>query len=207
MNTASSKPAKQLSNRLLRHTIKSENKDDNNEKLKIYLKDATDFYYQKSEAINKNFELKVICKLFSIAYIKSYIKYLLDILTNHEKYQKFHQRKDILQILFNMENNQMTCVKYYFLRLLWKKYNNWDDMIRFYNNKDEEFKNYFEKLIDSDENKYLFLTPSLIMYNNQQEDFDYNFLLFERDINNTDNKRKFYNLFLKNNNYEYLYPF
>ena len=187
--------------------IKSENKDDNNEKLKIYLKEATNFYYQKSEAFNKNFELKAICKLFSIVYIKSYIKYLLDILTNKEKYQKFHQRKEILQILFNMEKNQMICViKYYFLRLLWKKYNNWEEMMRFYNN-DEELKNHFEKLIDSDENKFLFYIPSLIICNNQQENFDYDFLLFQSDINNIENKRKFHSLFLKNNNYEYLYSF
>ena len=186
--------------------LQNDNKDNNNEKLKNDLNIAIDFYYNKNLASYSKYKLKTIFKLFSIAYIKAYIKYLVDILTNEEKYNKFHERKDILQILFNAEVNQRTSIIYYFLKLLWKRYNNWEDLIRFYN-KEEELKNYFDKLINLEEEKFLFCNPTLLIDNSQKENPDYNYLLFQSDLNADNNKMKFNNLFLNNNNYEYLYSF
>ena len=188
-----------------KHIIK-ENIDNNNDYLKKYLKESTDFYYVKNEANNKKYKLRFICKLFSIAYIKSYINYLVDILTNDEKYNNFYIKKEILQILFSYENNQKKCIIFYFLKLIWKKYNNWEDLIKFYY-KDEEIKKYFDKIIDLTENKFLFCTPNLLIYDSERDNYDYNYLLFQSELNINNNKNKFDNIFMIDNNFEYLYTF
>ena len=105
-----------------------------------------------------------------------------------------------------MEVDKSKYIKYYFLKLLWKKFKNWETLKNFCK-KDDELKNIFESIIDSKDTQYLFCQPCLMICEEKKDNFDYNYLLFQKDLNSEDNKRKFFNLFLKNNNYEYLYVF
>ena len=185
--------------------IEYENVKDIDKLLKEYLIKATEFFYEKNKAVNKEFKLRKICEFFSIAYIKTYLKYLVDILTNNEKYQKFSLRKEIFQILFELNVKQKNCVIYYFLKLLWNKYGDWENLISFYN-KNVELKNYFQKIINFDEEKSLYCTPTLLVYNIQKENYEYNNLLLKSELDEID-KDKFDELFLEKNDFEYLYTF
>ena len=185
--------------------IEYENVKDSDKALKEYLIEATEFIYVKNEAKIKEFKLRKICQLFSIAYIKTYLKYLVDIFTNNEKYHHFIIRTEILQIIFYTDVKQKNCVIYYFLKLLWDKYRDWEKLKSFYN-KNEEIKNYFQKIIELDEEKSLFCAPTLLVCNIQKENYDYNNLLLQNELNEN-NKEQFDELFLVKNDFDYLYTF
>ena len=181
--------------------------DNNKNNLEQNLNDAIDFYYCKYEAKNNQIKLRKLYTLFSIAYIKAYLKYLVDILTVDEKRQNFPERKKILVTLFKMETNAKDCVIYYFLKLLYKKFdNNWDNFKKFYD-EDNELKDYFSYLINFDDRKSFDFIPDLLVYNSENVDDEYIELLSLGDLNNKNNQKKFDELFLENKNYEYLYTF
>ena len=185
-----------------------ENKQDNNinKNLKQFLIDAIDYYYEKNKAKYNNFKLAKICKFFCIAFIKEYMKYLVNILTDGEKYNKFAERKEITEILFNYNATQKNSLVYYFLKLLYQKYEeNWENFKAFYDG-NEELKNYFEKLINLDEEKYLFCIPTLLVYDYKKENYDYNRLLSNKEFNE-DDIIIFNEMFLDNECFEYLYTF
>ena len=185
-----------------------ENKQDNNinKNLKQFLIDAIDYYYEKNKAKYNNFKLAKICKFFCIAFIKEYMKYLVNILTDGEKYNKFSERKEIIEILFNYNVTQKNSLVYYFLKLLYQKYEeNWENFKAFYDG-NEELKNYFEKLINLDEEKYLFCIPTLLVYDYKKENYDYNRLLCNKEFNE-DDIIIFNEMFLDNEYFEYLYTF
>ena len=173
--------------------------------LKEYLNNAIEFFYEINKAKIKELKLKKICNLFSIAYIKTYIKYLIEIFTDDKKYQIFSMRKEILQILFASRDKQRNCLIYYFFKLLWNKYQDWEKLISFYN-KNEELKIHFNEIINLEEEKSLYCTPTLLVYNAQIENYEYNNLLLKSELDE-DNKGKFDELFFGKEDFEYLYTF
>ena len=64
-------------------------------------------------------------------------------------------RKEILQILFASRDKQRNCLIYYFFKLLWNKYQDWEKLISFYN-KNEELKIHFNGIINLEEEKSLY---------------------------------------------------
>jgi hypothetical protein len=92
------------------------------------------------------------------------------------------------------------------LKLLYQKYEeNWENFKAFYDG-NEELKNYFEKLINLDEEKYLFCIPTLLVYDYKKENYDYNRLLSNKEFNE-DDIIIFNEMFLDNECFEYLYTF
>ena len=173
--------------------------------LKKFLIDATNVYYEKN---NINIKYKTICELFAIAYIKSYLNYLADILIDKEKFHKFSERKEVFQILYESNWDQKkNCLIYYFMKILYKKFKTWEEFKSFYeNNKIDNFIEYFKIINLNEDTKNFFCSPALLIDINQENDIDYNRLLFKDELK-SENVNLFEQLFLKDNLYEYLYTF
>ena len=121
------------------NNILIENKDDEiiiSQKLcgdlsKLYLKDAIDCFYKLANITNIN--LNNIYRLYCISYIKMYLKYYVDTLFDKEKNKLFFYREDINNILFSINVKQKNMIKFYVLKLLLKKFDDWESFVNYYN--------------------------------------------------------------------------
>ena len=179
---------------------------------KTYLEKAINYFYQSNK--NQKIILKNICKLYSIAYIRRYMNYFVEIMYSKDGYQNFSEREDVNDILFRKEVPQKKDVLFYCLKILFKKRgNDWEDFKKYYNKITDEgydkfgFKKYNNKDIKLDNDEFLLYIPILVMDNKHQDYSKYNELLLLKTSFNEHNKEVFNNLFLENNSYEYLFTF
>ena len=167
---------------------------------KKFLEEAIDQFYEQKE--DKN--MKYLCNIYCIAFIKRYLKYYIDILFDDERYQQFSEREEINKILFNKNCNiikRIETIKYYVIKLILNKLNK--------NSKDYEkkidkfrFKEFecFKKKID--ENDYLLEIPTLLLDIIDKEIEQYNEIVSK--INEKGfNKKIFTELFV--NKEEFIY--
>ena len=166
---------------------KIENEEKDKEKLcqkicggmsKIYLILAINFIKDNFEKQNlNNTSLNILGKLYSIAYIKIYLKHYVDTLMNNN-YQNLPERKEINQILFSEETIIAKEIKYYTLKLYLRK-KNYEELLQ--NIKEDnafEFKEYFQNIELKDSKIFFYsLLPTLNETNfiKYKEFYDTNF--------------------------------
>ena len=145
---------------------------------KIYLILAINFIKDNFEKQNlNNTSLNILGKLYSIAYIKIYLKHYVDTLMNNN-YQNLPERKEINQILFSEETIIAKEIKYYTLKLYLRK-KNYEELLQ--NIKEDnafEFKEYFQNIELKDSKIFFYsLLPTLNETNfiKYKEFYDTNF--------------------------------
>ena len=199
------------------NNILIENKDDEiliNQKLcgdlsKLYLKDAIDCFYKLANITNIN--LNNIYRLYCISYIKMYLKYYVDTLFDKEKNKLFFYREDINNILFSINVKQKNMIKFYVLKLLLKKFDDWESFVNYYNSicdvKNDLFGfNKTGNILKLEQNENFIKAPFLLHLNKIREDDEYNELLSKMESDGL-NKNLLENVFLKAKRYNYLYIF
>ena len=82
---------------------------------KNYLEKAINYFYQSNNV--QKIILNNICKLYSIAYIKRYMNYLVEIMCSKDGYQKFCDRESVNEILYRKEVLQKKIVFFYCLKI------------------------------------------------------------------------------------------
>ena len=144
---------------------------------KNYLKEVIKFYYGESE--RKDIKLKNLCNIYCIAFIKRYLNYFVDILSDNDKYQHLTQGEDIMQLLFHKNHKaikRIDTLKYYVLKLLYiNKFNkNWDKFATYFYDKNNNFKfdNYpcFRDIKFNNEYKNNESLPILLLMDNQYKE-------------------------------------
>ena len=179
---------------------------------KFYLEESIKYFYFYDNNM-QNIYLNNFFKLYCIAYIKRYLFYYIDILYNKEKYQKFAEREEVNSILFSCQDDMhKKIILYYCLKLLLKLSKNWENFIKYYNeNENDEVdilgiksNNIFINLKEEEES--LIIKPILLLDSKKALNLEYNDLLSKGDLNEKD-KKKFNDLFLITNSYDYLYTF
>ena len=173
---------------------------------KNYLNETVSYFYNQ----NKDKELKNICNIYCIAFIKRYLNYYVDILLNKERYQYLSEREEINELLFSQnscEIKEIEAIKYYVLKLILNKLNkSWEKFIKYFNENESGIKNYncFQINLESDES--LLSLPILLLDNQNKENLNYNELISKNNLD-TEDIKIFSNFFLKGNINEYLYDF
>ena len=160
------------------------------------LEEATNFLYHEKIKIDK--DLLNIINIYCIAYIKRFVFYYVDAILKEEGFQKLVERESIKKTLFAHDLQKVKIVKYYYLKLILKKWKNWEKLENLDSKGKAIINEDFIKEIDSEKKDYQFLLLDII-----NEHF-YSFLeqLFKNKFND-DNKNSFNNMFLKNYNYLY----
>ena len=194
------------------NNILNKNKDDYQklcgELSKKYLKDAIECYYKPNGQIN--IYLNNIYKLYCIAYIKIYLYYYVNIIYEN-KYQEFPDREDVNMILFWMINKQKHVVKYYTLKLIAKKFQDWKKFVEYYNSISTEKNdlygfNKYEIILKFEQNENFIKPPFLLHCNKIRENKEYIEFLAKIQLEGF-NKSLFENMFLKPKKFNYLYIF
>ena len=179
------------------HKIINENKNNSN----IYenlcqnisqklLEEAINNFYN----IDDKNEVKNIYILNFIAFIKKYLYYYIYTLLNDIGFQKLSKRDEINNIIFRENIPQAKSVRYYFLKLIIKILGDWEKLEKF------KFEKYFPKNIISHKKDF----PLFFCNKIKNENLNYLENLFRNKLNQ-ENKEKFLNLFLQNENFDSLY--
>ena len=157
-------------------------KEGNNEKLckklcqglsKLYLTLAINFMKDNFEEPNfGNTDLIILGKHYSIAYIKIYLKYYVEMIFDNYYLNFLDERIDINKILFSEETKISKEIKFYTLKLcLNRKNNNYEELMKFFNeNSSFNFKDYFDNMKLNDSKLFFYsLIPSLINPENNKK--------------------------------------
>ena len=175
----------------------------------LYLKDAIDSYYKKSNI--SNIYLSNIYKLYCIAYIKVYLNYYVDIISDKEKYQEFPEREDVNDILFLSNTPQKNVVKYYLVKLIAKKFPIWETFVNYYNDITKENNDIFSfhkhnNILKLEQSQNFIQPPFLLHCYNIREDEEYNQYTTKLEFEGF-NKNSFENVFIKLKKFDYLFIF
>ena len=176
---------------------------------KLYLIDAIDCFYKKTNLTKIN--LNNIYKLYCIAYIKVYLNYYVDMLFEKEKYSLFNEREEINNILFSTDIKQKNVVRFYVLKLLSKKFKNWEDFVKYYYSINEEKNDIYGfnktgNILKIEKSDYFIKSPILLHCNKIRENYEYSNFISKMEIDGL-NKYLFENMFLKVKRFNYLYIF
>ena len=181
-----------------------------------YLIEVINYFYGERKGI----ELNNICNIYCIAFIKRYLKYFIDILSDNDRYLHLPQRENINNLLFYKdpkEIKRIDTIKYYVLKLLYNnKFNKkWEDLVKYFNNDGNDIFqfnkyicfNYNFNIDKKNDSIPILLLDNLLMDNQNKEKMKYNELLFYKNLDTENKKKNFFDLFLKDNNKNYLYDF
>ena len=175
---------------------------------KKHLENAIKCFYKNND---NSVSLGNIYKLYCIAYIKIYLNYYIDIVYAIDKSLQFYETNEVNNILFLNKVNQKTTIVYYWLKLLLKKANNWENFMKYYKeyviSDADKFgfkKNNIKIILKEDES--FFITPNLLINYQKKINLEYNELLSKNELNEKD-KKLFFDLFLNDKSYDYLYTF
>ena len=173
---------------------------------KKYLNEAIECYY-KSNNFN-NIQLYNIYKLFCLAYIKVYLRYYLDILIDKNKCQQFVESEKVNEILFSMKTREKQVVNYYLVKLISKKYQNWEEFVDYYNsvkteNNDVFGFNKYENIFKFDKKEIFIKSPFLLHCFKVRDNIEYNKFKEKGEFD----KGLFDELFLDSKKFNYLYIF
>ena len=156
-------------------------------------------------------KLNNIYRIYCISYVKIYLKYYVNALFKKEKYKLFRDREEVNKILFSINVQRKHVVTFYVLKLLLKKFGDWDKFVNYYNSICDEKNDVYgfnktKNILEIGQNEYFIKPPFLLHLNKIRENDEYNKLL--SNIENGElNKNLLENIFLKAKKYNYLYIF
>ena len=181
---------------------------------KEYLSFAINFMKENFETqTGGNSGLNILGKHYSIAYIKIYLNYYIEMIFDEFCLQYLDKRKDINKMLFSEETKISNEIKYYTLKLcLIRKNNNYEEFLKFFNEDSSfEFKDYFVNMKLNDSKLFFYsLIPSLKnIQNNKILEFkiykDFYIGMEEKDIIDKNNLSTLKEFKFKDILYTYLY--